>query len=1177
MDGFFKKIIEFLHGILAPLAKKLADPQARTQFHESLGFQQDPNAPEPDFPDGSAMDAFLKNEKENEEALLFAQSLQEIARIIDALKGMYRAGAETYYAINPGDSDRTERIDQAISELITLTINIFMLDYIRFRFPTLHNLFKILGVVDEMGQRAGSDGSMIKVVGDYLNNFGRGFKLADEKSVHTAVEAIGLVLNVLKFSLFKDAKIFFSPGFETYSKTLTPHADDASKGMLSLGWFFQKDELVQGNLLLTLGMIPRTRAGGGFFAKVDAPASFEKKFTDFLALRVEAEGDLDFFFANDIGFDLEAGKANRASVMVKGTPTPKSLSLLSTPELSVGYNNKHSLEFRFSRDDIGVIVKTEVNIKFGRGKAKAFPFGFIPESQFEETIPLNFGWSNKRGLFFGDAGTVGANPNETENGNGTSGTALRGPGDSADGENAKPNLFFFNVPIRASFFGLTFQNIHLGLGKDGNTTIFETSLDFTFVLGKVFTLAVTRLGVRGFITPREDMKGLLGQDIDLDFKPPTGIGISVDIGLLKGGGFVSLDDEKGEYFGALELEVDLSCIAFTLKAFGIIQTKLPGAAEDEYSLFVVISSEFEPIPLIFGLTLNGVGGLFGHNRSADVSLIQSEMRSPALENILFLKDPIANISRLVTDSGRYFPVEIDKTLFGISLKIGYAKIFELSLAVIFVKPEKKIIVPGFLRLETPKKSKILNLQVNFLGILDRQEGYFFFRADLVNSKFATFKLTGSLVFATGWGDSDGLFAISIGGFHPSYKHFPEIKALPNAFRGLDRLRISLWESGKDHLYLELYMAFTSNSRQFGAHAYLHVEGPMSFNIDGHLGLDVLWQTEPVCYFEANLEARIDFRHGNEVLAGVGLTALFSGPTPKHIEGKARLKICWFLTVSIPFNKTWGEPGENPAVETADLLQMFIEQVEDDRNWRPEIPDFHHLHVSLRNDPDKEVGAIVLQPLGAVLFSQRELPLNQKIEKVGVRKPKDLKTIKIDKVSTGGTNFVDLKPITELFAPGQFIELKEDEKLARPSFERMNGGVRLGDTAVSEYPTPFVKAKDADYELAYIAPDLPPQKGGRMVLTQGQFQLFTRQSAVAQSKLSWQAGSGLTTAPKAITYKTSGFAIAGADDLKLFTNGTTTGYQAKSQSEAEQIKAQILAENPALEGKIQVVAEHELAV
>jgi hypothetical protein len=54
--------------------------------------------------------------------------------------------------------------------------------------------------------------------------------------------------------------------------------------------------------------------------------------------------------------------------------------------------------------------------------------------------------------------------------------------------------------------------------------------------------------------------------------------------------------------------VELSIYDISVKAFGLIETKVPGV---DFSFVIVISAEFTPIQLGFGFTLNGVGGWSG--------------------------------------------------------------------------------------------------------------------------------------------------------------------------------------------------------------------------------------------------------------------------------------------------------------------------------------------------------------------------------------------------------------------------------------------------------------------------------------------------------------------------------------------------------------------------------------
>jgi hypothetical protein len=119
---------------------------------------------------------------------------------------------------------------------------------------------------------------------------------------------------------------------------------------------------------------------------------------------------------------------------------------------------------------------------------------------------------------------------------------------------------------------------------------------------------------------------------------------------------------------------------------------------------------------------------------------------------------------------------------------------------------------------------------------------------------------------------------------------------------------------------------------------------------------------------------------------------------------------------------------------------------------------------------------------------------------------------------------------------------------------------------------------AEYELTYIVPDVPaPKKKEGNVLRADAFQRLSRNAAASRNVNAWQSGIGLRTAPKKIDLQQPSFVIAGTGDMKLFTSGSPGGYVAKSQSEAEQTKKQLLKENPELQGKLQVLANYELTI
>jgi hypothetical protein len=219
---------------------------------------------------------------------------------------------------------------------------------------------------------------------------------------------------------------------------------------------------------------------------------------------------------------------------------------------------------------------------------------------------------------------------------------------------------------------------------------------------------------------------------------------------------------------------------------------------------------------------------------------------------------------------------------------------------------------------------------------------------------------------------------------------------------------------------------------------------------------------------------------------------------------------------------------------------------------------------------------MVQPLGTLVFSQREVPLNFTINKMGARNVTAPKALTIDSIVSPTTNYTDLTPTEELFAPGQFTALKEDEKLSKPSFEKMKSGVRIGDTGVSVFPKAFIKAKNLEYEIGYVRPEFArPRKRDVHVMLPQIFGLLRREAAPARSMMSWQSGLGKTSSPKKQEVRSTGFVIGNTADMKLFTSGNPTGFVTTSRFEADQITARLLKEKPALAGTIQVMADFEM--
>ena len=140
-----------------------------------------------------------------------------------------------------------------------------------------------------------------------------------------------------------------------------------------------------------------------------------------------------------------------------------------------------------------------------------------------------------------------------------------------------------------------------------------------------FRASVDRVGVlldSGRI-PEDDFAAIAKA---IDFKPPSGIGLVVDAELVKGGGYLYIDRERGEYAGVLELEMKLPIVGqISLKAIGLLTTKLP-EGRDGWALLLLIYAQFR-VQLGYGFTFSGLGGIIGLHHAPDQLALSDGLRT----------------------------------------------------------------------------------------------------------------------------------------------------------------------------------------------------------------------------------------------------------------------------------------------------------------------------------------------------------------------------------------------------------------------------------------------------------------------------------------------------------------------------------------------------------------------
>jgi uncharacterized protein DUF6603 len=690
--------------------------------------------------------------------------------------------------------------------------------------------------------------------------------------------------------------------------------------------------------------------------------------------------------------------------------------------------------------------------------------------------------------------------------------------------------------------------------RDDASLALELSVGITGLLGPL-TATVERMGVELTLAFTDSADASLGAvDLKLGFKPPSGVGLAIDAGIVKGGGYLYLDYEKGEYAGALEL-VFSGFLA--LKAIGLITTRMPDGS-DGFSLLIIITAEFgTPIQLGFGFTLNGVGGLLGLNRSMRLEELAEGVRTGAVENVMFPHDVIANAPQIISDMKRFFPVEVGTFLIGPMAKLGWGtpSLITVSLGVIIEIPPGNVAILGVLSCVLPDEdAALLVLKVKFIGALEVDKQRLWFFASLFGSRVLFITLDGELGLLIAWGDKPA-FVLSAGGFHPKFSPPP----LP--FPTPHRIALSILDTSFARIRVEAYFAVTSNTAQFGAHAELFF-GLEAFSIDGELGFDALFQFSPF-YFEIALSCSLSVKVFGIGLFSVGFRGELSGTSPWHIEGEGSISLLFF-SISVPFSHTWGDEA-NTSLPPLEALPIFKRELEKRENWVALLPTGSQISVSLRKL--EAAAELVLHPLGMLRVSQRAVPFELGITKVGNQQVTDIARASLSVTTTG----LERKAAaTEPFARSQFVELDAAARLSAPDFEPQMAGIDLSVTGNDTRTSHAVK-RVVLHELVTIDTNFKHFVRRFFNVGKAWFLQMLGSNATARSSLSKAEKQARVPFTDKVTTAEPGYAIANLEDNSQAEGVATFGSHAGARDALERH----LASNPDARAKLHVIPVAEL--
>ncbi len=512
----FQKVAALVKDLVEWVEETFGDPALSAQIRADLGL--DPTAqftPSGATPAAKAkIDEFVKKQDVDEASLLAV--VAEVKGLVDTLMAF---------------ADAVKADGVSADDVFWLIFKVWVADSLRARNPSAYGLMSLAGLLTQEDEAIGS--LDLAPIGRWM----KGDVAADAAAVIDRFSfLVGTTVVMLDAMWDKAGGVIDA----AYGWDPDPDDDAASTAVASraLSVLFHLP-VVPVSPLLSLIMVPAEDGGPGIVLSVGG--------------------------AVELGFDIgdttvrvSAG-ANGAFAVYLGAGSPRALSGLTpslavrtepkpghegTPALVLGTSDASRLEIgafvaglEIGADFAGVrfgVRRGKLVISLGQGD------GFLrnlPGGNIEAPFDLGVLIDTKGGFRF------------------EGGTGLK-----------------INLPVAASLFGVfTIQYLELELVL-GERVRLELRGGFSTHLGP-FSAAVDKLGIGADLTALSRGAAL---DTVLKFLPPKGIGLRLDAGVVKGGGYLFIDAERGEYAGALELTI---VGVFSVKAICLITTKRPDGSE----------------------------------------------------------------------------------------------------------------------------------------------------------------------------------------------------------------------------------------------------------------------------------------------------------------------------------------------------------------------------------------------------------------------------------------------------------------------------------------------------------------------------------------------------------------------------------------------------------------------
>ena len=423
------------------------------------------------------------------------------------------------------------------------------------------------------------------------------------------------------------------------------------------------------------------------------------------------------------------------------------------------------------------------------------------------------------------------------------------------------------LPVNRSIAGLRIDYVALS-AKFPDRAAFR--LEVTAALGLSIGMFQASVDQIGYALDLDFNGGNLGiANVDSRFQPPRGVGLTLGFEKARGGGYLFLDPDKGEYAGVLQIDFGRS----SLTAIGILTTKdVPGT--DNWALLMILFAKTAAPTPGLGFVLTGFGGVIGVNHAVDEEAFRNGLRTKALDDVLFPKDPVANASRILATLRSVFPATGDKAIVGIAAEFSYlaSKRVVIRIGVIVQFGEsgpERIVILGQLKVSAPgEKNGLLTLNADLFGDIQWGEKQVRIAIDTrlydskIGAKGAEFVITGSLSIRVTLG-CDSMFLLTAGGFRPDF----EVPAELHLPAKLDRFGFKL-DQGIARITLAGYFAITPCTVQLGVEVEL-VAKKFGFSVEVRAAIHALLD-EVEGRFTVDLELSAALKRGSTTLMKIEL-------------------------------------------------------------------------------------------------------------------------------------------------------------------------------------------------------------------------------------------------------------------------------------------------------------------